>query len=104
MSFTILRFLTMDEVVMKKNDFRRTFQCLAAMFCLFVLTAISVLASPAEYDFDGDGRTDGTIHRYIFNGSFYVQYWFTLRSRDGFQAIQWGDYRDAAPAARQYIP
>jgi len=75
---------------MKKNNLRKTARYLAAVFCLFVLSNASVLALPAEYDFDGDGRTDPTIRRSESNGSFFQHIWFTLRSRDGFSATMWG--------------
>jgi hypothetical protein len=57
---------------------------LIIIFLIF-LACQSALAK-AVLDFDGDGKTDPTVVR-SENGKLV---WYSLRSRDGFFAIQWG--------------
>ena len=54
---------------------------------ILISASFSLLASPAVWDYDGDGKTDLVIRRIINEAN----QWFILKSRDGFYTINWGN-------------
>jgi len=59
--------------------------------------------TPAPGDYDGDGLTDPTVYRMMSFVPGTLYHFYSLQSRDGYLAMQWGTVRDFYPNSRRVI-
>lgn len=74
-----------------KKTFLLTFLSLSLFVCFYTENAAARIAADKFNDFDGDGKTDFRVRRYV-NGTEVINYdWYILRSGDGgYNVTRWG--------------
>lgn len=76
----------------------------ASTLCFLFITLLLIGVDRSEarplYDYDGDGRTDFVVFRFI-TGTTYT--WYLLQSRDGFAVKYWG-YRYPSGSGISHTP